>query len=193
MMVATIPGQTSSLMGNPHGELALCARGGPRDGQIVRLHSAKCAVGSAPYCTLRIRAAGIRPLHCLILRGAMRTIVRCWSGDTRLNGQAFTDAELCAGDRLSIGSVEFEVLPGATNQEPTLAIDRDTTKQQIAQVRRQGRLRAERLVALLREQRHAMHDVGALEQTLVCHRQELEKIEARLERRRSELDAGGLG
>ena len=43
-----------------------------RDGQIVRLRAAKCTVGSGPQCTLRLRARGVGPLHCLIVRGPRR-------------------------------------------------------------------------------------------------------------------------
>ena len=37
-------------------------------------------------------------------------MVRRWRPDTLLNGHAFTDAELSPGDRISIGTVEIEVL-----------------------------------------------------------------------------------
>ena len=41
-------------------ELILQIRGGPRDGQAVRLRSAKCTIGSGPDCTLQLLAAGVR-------------------------------------------------------------------------------------------------------------------------------------
>ena len=100
------------------GQLVLRVCGSTRDGQVVRLRSPKCTVGSGPRCTLRLAAGGVAPLHCLILRGPAGAVVRCWSPDTRLNGQAFTDAELVSGDRLSIGSIDLEVLDmGWTNHE----------------------------------------------------------------------------
>jgi hypothetical protein len=46
----------------------------------------------------------------LILRGPNATIIRRWSPDTRLNGRSFTEAPLSAGDRLNIGSLEFEIV-----------------------------------------------------------------------------------
>lgn len=100
----------NGILGSRLGELVLRVCGGPRDGQVVRLSSTKCAIGSAENCTLRLRAAGVRPVHCLILRGAKRTVIRSWSHDTRLNGRAFDDALLISGDRISIGPIEFDVV-----------------------------------------------------------------------------------
>jgi hypothetical protein len=92
------------------GDLVLRIRGTIRHGQLLRLHADKCTIGSGPRCTLRLRARGIRPLHCLIVRGACNAVVRRWHPDTRLNGQAFTESLLQSGDRLSVGPVEFEVV-----------------------------------------------------------------------------------
>ena len=100
----------ASLLGTPPGELALRVCGGKLDGRVVRLSSPKCTIGSGRRCTLKLRQKDGWPLNCLILRGAIGSVVRRWSPDTRLNGRAFTDAPLCQGDRLSCGSVEFEVL-----------------------------------------------------------------------------------
>ena len=81
-----------------------------RAGQVLRLRSDKCTIGSGPRCTLRLRARAVQPLHCLVVRGPRANVVRCWGPDTRLNGRRFTDAPLVAGDRLSIGPVELEIL-----------------------------------------------------------------------------------
>ncbi len=91
---------------------ALCLRivGTARNGQIVRLAAPKCTIGSARGCTLRLVAAGVRPLHCVILCGSRGTIIRCWAADTRLNGHTFSDALLVVGDRLTIGPIELEVV-----------------------------------------------------------------------------------
>ncbi len=91
-------------------DLVLRVRGPGRPGQVVRLRSTKCSIGSDSRCTLRLAARGVRAVHCVVFHGAERTIVRRWSSDTRLNGHAFTDAELCPGDRLSIGPIELDVL-----------------------------------------------------------------------------------
>ncbi len=89
-------------MGRSSGSAPPNARSGP--GRV-----APCGCGPA--------ASG--PLHCLIVRGPQATIVRRWSADTRLNGQAFTDAPLRPGDRLSVGAIELEVL---ARLRPTRAI-----------------------------------------------------------------------
>ncbi|MFH1266584.1 MAG: hypothetical protein ABIK89_12720, partial [Planctomycetota bacterium] len=83
----------------------------------MRLKSKKCTIGSGPRCTLRLRARGVRPLHCLVLRGGAGTVIRSLAPDTRLNGRVFTDAELVTGDRLSVGPLEFEVIePDVSSQ-----------------------------------------------------------------------------
>ena len=92
------------------GELSLRIHGGNHDGQIVRLRSRKCTIGSGSQCTLRLRARGVLPLHCLIVRGTAAVIVRRWAPDTRLNGRDFQDAELTDGDILSIGPLQLEVM-----------------------------------------------------------------------------------
>lgn len=95
------------------GELALRIRGGDYHGRVVRIRASQCTVGSAPDCTLRLSGPGLRPLHCIILRGEAGATVRRWSPDTQLNGRAFSDALLMPGDRLSVGSIELEVLEDA--------------------------------------------------------------------------------
>lgn len=91
--------------------LTLRVRGGPRDGQIVKLTAAKCTIGSSRGCTLRLHGKGIRPVHCVIVRGKAQTVVRRWSTDTLLNGQTFDDKQLVFGDLIRCGPVEFEVVP----------------------------------------------------------------------------------
>ena len=53
----------------PSDSLTLRVANGSLQGKIVRLQSAKCTIGSAPGCTLRLRGAGLYPVHCLIVRG----------------------------------------------------------------------------------------------------------------------------
>lgn len=110
------------LLGQPTDELALRVCGGPRDGHIVRLASPRCSVGSSDRCTLRLRGPGIRPLHCVILRGTERTVVRRWSPDTLLNGRDFTDAPLALGDQLTIGPILFEIVPADSVASPSAAL-----------------------------------------------------------------------
>ncbi|MBN2476291.1 MAG: hypothetical protein JXB62_16885 [Pirellulales bacterium] len=103
------------------GDLVFRIRGSSRHGQIVRLRSTKCTIGSGPRCTLRLRARGVGPIHCLVLRGRSGTVVRRWSPDTRLNGHTFADADLGPGDLLSVGTVELEVVESGRPAERTAA------------------------------------------------------------------------
>jgi hypothetical protein len=98
---------------SPAGELALRIRGGDYHGRVVRIRATQCTIGSAPDCTLRLTTPGVRPLHCIVLRGDAGATVRRWSPDTQLNGRAFSDALLVAGDRLEVGPIELEVLDEA--------------------------------------------------------------------------------
>jgi len=96
--------------------------GGPGcDGEIVQFSAAKSTVGSDAACTYRICDDQIQPVECLILRGSGGSIVRRWGDGIRLNGQQFSDARLEPGDRLTIGSVELEVIEDQS--PPTLPDD----------------------------------------------------------------------
>ncbi len=114
MTATTLATAPRPLLDTSNGELILRICGSSREGQVVRLRSAKCTIGSAPHCTLRLLADGVAPLHCLLLRGPAATVVRCWSPDTRLNHKFFSDAPLSSGDRLSVGPIELEVLDVGT-------------------------------------------------------------------------------
>jgi len=105
------------------GDLVLRIRGTSRHGQVIRLHAEKCTIGSGPRCTLRLRARGVRPLHCLIVRGPAAAVIRRWHPDTRLNGRAFTESLLSPGDRLSVGPLEFEVLEALGLGKPSESVD----------------------------------------------------------------------
>ena len=125
---------SSSVIPSAPGFLVLRVRGSTRDGQVVRLQSPKCTIGSGPNCTLRLRADNIGAVHCLILRGPSRTVVRRWSPDTRLNGRNFTESVLQAGDCLSIGAIDLEVVetaqPGLPSED--LRDQQQTIDQQLA-------------------------------------------------------------
>lgn len=100
----------SRLLGSPGGELRFRVQGGEHHGRILRIAGAKCSIGSAPGCTLRLRGENIEPLHCLILTGKKGTIIRRNSPRTYLNGGPFEDATLQAGDILRIGPVELALV-----------------------------------------------------------------------------------
>jgi hypothetical protein len=94
----------------PRGPLCLRIVGTARDSQLIHLSSRKCTIGSAPGCTLRLRAQGVRSLECLIVRGKGGTLLRASSPDVRVNGQAIEDTLLSPGDRLGVGPIELEVV-----------------------------------------------------------------------------------
>lgn len=108
-LTPTHTASTTGLLGTPTGELVLQICGGEHDGRTLRLTAAKCTIGSAPGCTLRLRARGIRPVHALILRGSQGAIVRCWSPDTQLNDRGFSEALLELGDKIQIGPITLSV------------------------------------------------------------------------------------
>jgi len=160
----------SSILDCARGDLVLRVCGPSRCGQVVRLKSHKCTVGSGDQCTLRIRARHVRPLHCLILRGSSVTVIRRWAPDTLLNGRGFTDAPLTPGDRIRIGPVELEVLactPPSSEVNPSfaesggpppqagVALRQDIEKlnRRVDATRRHARTRARRLLAELRAAR----------------------------------------
>jgi hypothetical protein len=108
---------SSITQGRPAGPLCLRIRGTARDGQIVQLSARKCSIGSARGCTLRLRAVGVRPIECLLLRGSRGTVVRACGAAIKLNGQPTCDAMIDSGDRLQIGPIEFEVLGDCPSTE----------------------------------------------------------------------------
>ncbi len=160
---------SSSVLEATTGELVLKVRGAIRDGQVVRdgqtvrLSSPKCTIGSGSNCTLRLRARGVGPVHCLVLRGAERTIVRRWLPDTRLNGGTFDEAELSVGDHLSIGPIELEVIelgdPASmddncpADSEQAREREIETLTRQLSLANYQGRQRTRSLVEQLRDAR----------------------------------------
>ena len=107
----------SYLLANHQADLRLCFRGTERDGQVVRISANKCTIGSSPDCTLRLICPGVRPVHCLIIRGDGGMVIRRLSVDTLLNGKSFGDATLLPGDHLAIGPIEFDVLPEVPRAE----------------------------------------------------------------------------
>ena len=114
----------SCLLGNVNGPLTLKVRSGEHQGRLLRIRSPKCTIGSDPNCTLRLISAGVRPFHCMILRGQTGMVIRRLSRDTCLNGAGFSERWLQPGDHLNLGPVELEVLPTAIG-EPNSPPQRD--------------------------------------------------------------------
>jgi epidermal growth factor receptor substrate 15 len=126
------------------------------------------------------------------LRGPHATIVRRWSPDTRLNGHAFSDAPLSAGDCLSIGPIELEVLQTIASPSPTqsaqTAKNQDSTDPQklatrLELARRLGHRRAHALVEQIRD---ARREIAQLKDQRSDEYQQGEEL---LRRRAGEMDA----
>ncbi|WP_145094704.1 FHA domain-containing protein [Anatilimnocola aggregata] len=100
----------TGLLGSATGDLVLQICGGEHDGRTLRIAAAKCVIGSATGCTLRLRARGVRPIHCLILRGPRGAVVRCWTADVLLNERGFSESALGVGDSLQLGPVKLSVV-----------------------------------------------------------------------------------
>jgi prefoldin subunit 5 len=122
----------------------------------VELTSSKVTIGSAAHCTLRLVGCGLAAVELFLLRGNTGTFVQNASPRNRLNGRAFTEAQLVAGDRLAVGSIEFELVgkvasekelrePENCNEERQLRYSQDG--QEIESLR-------QRIDLLEQEQRH---------------------------------------
>lgn len=188
----------TSLLDAPTGDLVLRICGTSRNGQVVRLRSPKCVIGSGPGCTFRLLARGVRRVHCLIVRGPAATVIRRWSADTLLNGRSFTDAPLRAGDRLSVGPLELEVLdPGPLPPRP----QRDFPQAQLSQetatagLERQDAAELDALCSELSARQAALDArqgvLDARDGELGRRKVEMDSHQVRLDTRQGELDAPG--
>lgn len=195
---------TASLLGPVFGDLTLRICGTRYDGQVIRIGSEKCSIGSGLGCTLRLRAAGIDPLHCLILRGQSKTVVKQWSPNTRLNGRSFTDARINVGDRLSIGPIEFEVLPDTphvTTKSESFEPAEDhgdhaSLELKLNESRQLGRNRVRNLTGELRSTRRRLNELEGIadertQQVIEtdARLEELEAITSKLRDEREAIDA----
>lgn len=178
------------LLGTPADVLTLRVLNQEHYGRELSLRGAKCTVGSAPGCTLRLRSAGIGPLHCLILRGPGGTIVRRRSSRTLLNGAPFDDAPLRPGDRLQVGPVKLEVVAcsvldeawqaGAAELPPlaALARERDQLESAAAAAEREAASLRTRIAAVESQSAGRAAELSAQVAELAAQR---EALSARLE------------
>jgi hypothetical protein len=79
----------------------------------------KLTVGGGPKCEIRLQGADVRPLHCVVIATPAGIVVRRWAEGTLLNGMAFTESALAAGDRLTIAGHRIDVV--ALRTEPVAA------------------------------------------------------------------------
>lgn len=179
------------------GSLALRIHGTSRDGQIIQVKSPMCSIGSDRRCTLRLNASGIRPVHCLIVRGRRATVVRRWGPDTLLNGSTFSDAELMPGDRLGIGPIEMEVVQA--NALPTLpqspkSQETENSPESVNITKDLNLVYRQRVERLTEQLRHAQEEIGQLRQQLSTSAEEAEQGRTQLaaERERFGSEAGQI-
>ena len=188
-MQATLPPTTSltspGLLGTPAGELVLQICGGEHDGRQLRLGAAKCLIGSAPGCTLRLRARGVRPVHALILRGPGGALVRCWSPDAQLNERSFTEEALRTGDKLQIGPVTLTVVEIAGSIPAESSIFRGSSLEDLPvevsanYVRPRPRSR-ERRRQLFEQLRREREEQTTLQVTVATQQEQLQSLELQL-------------
>lgn len=99
----------SSVRGsNPTLALRVCSE--EHFGTTIQMVSPNLTIGASDSCFLRIRAEGVEPLHCLIVRERDAINFRNGSAVTLVNGQPASGANLQLGDRLTIGPVTFELI-----------------------------------------------------------------------------------
>ncbi len=193
---------SASLLGSPAGELVLRVVRSDHSASELRLSAAKCTLGSSSRCTLRLVEPHVKPVHCVILRGARCTIMRSWSPDTRLNGRAVHDALLAPGDRLACGPVEMLVVDTAAGSDDTQAdspagmlhredpdmADRNRLSDRLDQRERAlavARSRSRLLVESLRNDRQR---IQSLEGDLKKRQEEARRSAERLERWQAERE-----
>ena len=130
------------------------------DGHALGLLPGKTTIGSSPRCNLRIERPGVQPLHCLIIEAEDGLRIRNWTENTKLNGIPFEESPLVAGDCLSLGSVELDVIDRRAEvsqlvTESAVVVSKDAELMRAG--RDHARIRSRRLLVALRHERTA-HD-----------------------------------
>lgn len=86
--------------------------GSSQHGRFFRLHSRTITVGSSHQCTLRLVAKGVKPFHCVVIRGRKHVIYRSCQGVVNRDGIPFPEGCLAPGDIISVGPVNLMLLDG---------------------------------------------------------------------------------
>ncbi len=81
--------------------------------ELLPIAGHRFTIGAGARCSLRVDGEGVSPLHCLITEQGGRYRIRRWGGQSRLNGDSFSEADLSEGDQLEIAGIVFEVSPFA--------------------------------------------------------------------------------
>lgn len=126
--------------------LRLTLRGGGCDGRTVTVRSETCVVGSGDDCNLRLGPSAPEYV-CELIRRADETTVRSRCVSALLNGEAFDEAALRPGDRLSVGQIDIVVEDERTSLEQARKARRTAAR---ADARRSARWDGALLVGELR-------------------------------------------
>jgi hypothetical protein len=76
----------------------------------LRLAGARYTLGSGVGCSIRLEDASLRSLHAVLMRDHERILVRAYSVPFQINNVRTNEGILHVGDRLRLGSYEFELL-----------------------------------------------------------------------------------
>ncbi|QDU73903.1 Chromosome partition protein Smc [Bremerella volcania] len=151
----------SRLLGKSTSALVLKIEGTERDGQIIRVHAPKCLIGSSADCQLRLIAADVQPKHCVIYRGSSGMIVKSWTRDTRVNGDTISEAWLRIGDRLSLGSLSFEVLEDQQSETTAASPTPPNQSKSQRKLRKRSNRRIRSLLDVVRKQKDSFSELQA--------------------------------
>ena len=81
----------------------------------LQLKPGRWTVGSAATCSYRVVGAGIQPRHALLLCAGNTIVLKSWDPRTWVNGeQVRGEIKLSGGDRITFGSVDFEIKSSET-------------------------------------------------------------------------------
>lgn len=89
-------------------EFRVSRPGSPR--RRLRLVGPLYTLGSGPDCSVRLEDAALRPLHAVLRRRGQRFMLKACGAPIVVNGTPTLECQLCLGDRLQLGSYEFELL-----------------------------------------------------------------------------------
>ena len=159
----------SALLGTATRPLTLRVQSA-HESRVVEVETNKCSIGSSESCTIRLREPGVQPVHCVILRGPDRTVIRRWADDTWLNDATFMDAELHPNDVIRIKNIEIRVSFGNHRHEaiPTARAKGTNENPKTRSLVRRLRVAEERVVELeshlQHHESHTANMAGRLQQ-----------------------------
>ncbi|MGD9633437.1 MAG: hypothetical protein AB7I57_21990 [Pirellulales bacterium] len=84
--------------------------GGTEGERLFNVPPGKHSVGSGARCQIRLEAAGVGAMECLLVHDKSGLRARRWSDKTLLNGEPFDETSLADGDVLTVGPLELVVV-----------------------------------------------------------------------------------